>query len=340
MRILIAISHPSHANFFKEAAKILSKEGHEIIISSLDRGRLTQIVDKEYRGFDKYIAGKHKGSRSSIILSVNILRFIKLLDFSFINNIEFGLSVGGFTLGAALKLLFKPNVQFDDDPERKINIFLEKITSSRLYFPPIIKPGKKVRIFNALKEWSHLSPKYFSPDKVFLNEYGLKPKEYILVRDISTGSLNYMGQDSEIILKIAKELPEDFKVVLSLESKSNFSKYPEDWIILNEPVQDFYSILYYSRIVISTGDSMVREGAMLGVPGIYCGVRKMRANDILIKKGIVFHTGPGDVIEMAMKILNGGIKFKEQEEIRKELTDEWEDVTGLILKTVNEYAKK
>jgi len=337
LKILIAISHPSHANFFKEAARILKNDGYEIIISTLNRGRLVQIVDKEYIGFERYIAGEHRGNRFSIILNVNILRFFKLLKISFSKDIDFGLSVGSFTLGAALKLLLKPNIQFDDDPERKMNIFLENITATKVFFPPVIYPGKKVFIFNALKEWSHLSPKYFSPNADFLREFGLKPKEYFLVRDISTGSLNYMKQDPEIILKIAKELPENYKVILSLENKSNFSKYPENWIILNEPVQDFYSLLYYSKLVISTGDSIARESAMLGVPGIYCGFREMKANDILINKGMFFHSKPGDIAGLAKKILNNELNFKRQEDFRNELMTEWEDVTELIVKTVKHY---
>lgn len=339
MKILIAISHPSHANFFKEAAKILKSRGNEIFITTLERGRLVQIVDKEFFGFKRFIAGKHKGNIFSIIFSVNILRFFKLLEIAFSNNIDFGLSVGSFTLGASLKMLFKPNVQFDDDPERKVNILLEKLTGSKIYFPPVIEPKGKIKVFNALKEWSHLSPKYFLPNVEFLEEFGLSPKKYILIRDISTGSLNYMKQDTDIILNISKELPKDYKVVLSLENKNEFNKYPEDWIILNEPILDFYSLLYYSKLVISSGDSMARESAMLGVPGIYCGFRKMKANDILIDKGMLFHSKPEEILEFTKKILNNEIKVKEQEEFRNILLNEWEDVTELILKSVNDYKK-
>lgn len=339
MRVIITISHPSHANFFKEAAKLLRENGYEIFISTLDRGRLVNIVDKEYNGFKRFIAGRHKGSRLSIIFNVNILRFLKLLKFSFTNEIDFGISVGSFTLGAAMRLLFKPNVQFDDDPERGISTLLEKITSTELYFPPIVKPIKKIKTFNALKEWAHLSPKYFTPDKRFLKEFDLKPKEYILIRDISTGSLNYMEQNPEIILNLAPDIPKDYKVILSLENKSDFNKYPDDWIILNEPVLDFYSLVYFSKLVISSGDSMVRESAMLGVPGIYCGFRKMKANEILIQKGLVFHNKPSEVISQVQDIIDGKISFKDQETVRMELLNEWEDVTGLIVNIVKSYNK-
>jgi uncharacterized protein len=339
LRVLITISHPSHANFFKEATRILSKDGCQIFISVLDRGRLVQIVDKEYLGFERFIAGEHKGNKLSIIFNVNILRFLKLLKFTFTNEIDFGLGVGSFTLGAAMKLLFKPNIQFDDDPERIINIILEKITSTKLFFPPVIKPGKKIKIFNALKEWAYLSPKYFSPDENILEEFGLRQKEYILIREISTGSMNYMAQDPNIIYNLSKDIPKDYKVLLSLEDKTNFKKYPEDWIILNEPVADFYSLIYFSKLVISSGDSMAREAAILGVPGIYCGFRKMKANDILIKRGLIFHSKPEEVIMFIKDIINDKIKIEGQEDIRNQLLNEWEDVTELIVNIVKHYNK-
>jgi hypothetical protein len=239
-----------------------------------------------------------------------------------------------------MRLLFLPYVQFDDDPERGISTILEKITATELYYPPIINPTKKIKTFNAFKEWAHLSPKYFIPNANFLEEYNLKPKEYILVRDISTGSLNYMEQNPDIILNLAKDIPKNLKVVLSLENKSNFNRYPEDWIILREPVLGFYSLMYFSKIVISSGDSMVRESAMLGVPGIYCGMRKMKANELLIKKGLVFHSKPSDVIELVNSIINGKINFKNQESIRSEFMNEWEDVTELIVNIVKSYYNK
>jgi uncharacterized protein len=340
LRLLITISHPSHANFFKEAAKILYKEGYKIFISTLDRGSLIQIVDKEYFGFDRFVAGRHKGNKTSIIFNVNILRFLKLLKFSFSNEIDFGLSVGSFTLGAALRILFKPNVQFDDDPERGINTLLEKLTSTRLFYPPIVKSTKKIKTFNALKEWAHLSPKYFTPNINFLKEFGLKPKEYILIRDISTGSLNYMNQNPNIILNLTPDLPKELKIVLSLENKSDFNKYPDDWIILREPVLDFYSLIYYSKLVISSGDSMARESAMLGVPGIYCGLREMKANELLINKKLVFHLKPSEVVGLVNKILEGKIEIGNQESIRNDFLIQWEDVTELIVNIVKSFDKK
>ena len=47
---------------------------------------------------------------------------------------------------------------------------------------------------------------------------------------------------------------------------------------------------------------MAREGAMLGVPSIYCGFRNMKANMILENKNILFHVKPGDVVERVLQL--------------------------------------
>jgi predicted glycosyltransferase len=63
----------------------------------------------------------------------------------------------------------------------------------------------------------------------------------------------------------------------------------------------------------------------------------MKANDILINKGMFFHSKPGDIAGLAKKILNNELNFKRQEDFRNELMTEWEDVTELIVKTVKHY---
>jgi hypothetical protein len=74
-----------------------------------------------------------------------------------------------------LKLRNRPNIQFDDDPESKQNIFFENITATKIATPPLnLYPKGKNIVFNALKEWSYLSPRYFNP-----SNDGLKIKGYI-----------------------------------------------------------------------------------------------------------------------------------------------------------------
>jgi len=339
MNIICDIGHPAHVNFFKSALIRLSEEGHTVTIIGLNRGRLQDIIRREFRDFRIRFVGKHRGGKLSIVFEANVAKFLHLLYILRNEKCDIGISVGSITLGLALKFYGKPNIQFDDDPERKLNVFLEKLTSTELYFPPVTSPNGKIRIMNSLKEWAYLSPEYFSPDKQVLKEYNLSPYRYLFVREISTKSFNYNRQHPFAVATFAHKLPSRFKVVFSLEDKSALSQYPPDWILLEEPVRDIHSLIYYSKVAISSGDSIAREGALLGVPSIYCGQRKMKANQVLCKKGLLFVKAPDDVPECVGKIIAGEIRVDDQEKFRHKLTHDWEDVTGSIIRKMRYYAK-
>ncbi len=340
MQILVDISHPAHVNFFKNAIKQLKQKGNYINITALERGELPRILKEEFRNYDIKLVGQHKGTTISIIFNANIKKFINLFFFSKKRKIDIGISVGGFPLGAALKLLRKPNIQFDDDPESKKNFFLEKLTATELYFPPLVNAKGKTKIMNALKEWAYLSSKYFNPQESELKKHNLLPNNYFFIREVSTKSFNYLQQKSNVVATFAKKLQRNYKVLLSLEDKTTIDEYPSDWILLKEPVKDIHSLMFYSKIVISSGDSMAREGAMLGVPSIYCGVRDMRANKIMIEKGMLFKINPNEVPDFVTKILSGEMIFEDQAIFRKNLLGEWDDVTEFIIKQIKKYERR
>ncbi len=339
MNIVIDIAHPAHVNFFKHTAKRLLSEGHNVNVICLDRGKLSKIVEKEFPGFHIEIIGKHKGSKYSVIIDANIKRFFQLLKYLRYLNVDIGLGVGSFNLGGVLKLLNRPNIQFDDDPERGLNTILEKITATKLFFPPIIESDGNISNFSALKEWAYLSPTYFTPDPTVLNDYGLKEKDYIFIREISTGSLNYMNQKANIIASISKEFNKNIKVLISLENRKKLGYYPDNWILLKEPINNIHSILYNSKCVISSGDSMAREGSLLGVPSIYCGFRVMKANKILENKNILFHLKPNEVVSFVDDIINDNSFYQNQELFRLNLLKEWVDVNEFIYKAVMNQMK-
>jgi len=87
------------------------------------------------------------------------------------------------------------------------------------------------------------------------------------------GTLNYAGQAPDSVLGIAGMFPSGTRIVLSLEKKDRAGEYPSDWILLQEPVKGIHSLIYYSCGLVSSGDSMAREAALLGVPSYYLGIR-------------------------------------------------------------------
>ena len=338
MKIVVDIAHPAHVNFFKKALQILSEQGHQILITGLQRGKLPRILENELGNYPITYVGVHRGSKYSIIFEANIKKFFNLLLFVRKHKPDFGLSVGSFNLGAVLTMFGKPNLQFDDDPERRVNVFLERLTSTRLFFPPITESHGNVETMKALKEWAYLTPKYFKANINELSKYGLSSGEYIFVREVSSGSLNYQDQKSNIVASFSSGFPKGVPVLLSLEDKKTIDQYPKDWILLQEPVADIHSLIYHSRVLVSSGDSMAREAAMLGVPSLYCGIREMKANQLLVNKNMLFKVKPEEAAALIAHLLNGAV-VKSQQAFRDELFTEWDDITDFIISQVNKYKK-
>ena len=328
-KVLVDLYHLPQYNFFKNV--ILKFRPDEIDIYCVNRGKLLQVVKYELPDYNVICIGDYKFNKGmfSMIFRIIIPRIFSLIRE--INSKKYSFVITAhYQANFVAKLRGIPNVAFIDDP-RKFVFPILKLSADEVYLPPFESKFKGVKYFNALKEWSYLSPKYFTPKNSALLPYGLSAKAYIFIREVSTETSNYLNQNQDIILSVSKEFPSSVKVVISVENKTNIDQYPKDWIILKEPVKDIHSLMYFSRVVISSGDSVAREGAMLGVPSIYAGIREMPANWIMIKKEMLVKSPPEEIVNTVLKILEGAIAFPEQDQIRQQLLTEWEDVTNLVL---------
>lgn len=338
MTILFDIKHVAHINFFKVVIARLVEENHEVLISYIDRGKLPKIIKKEFTDIPSYSIGRHQGTTFSILFEANALKFFKARKLLKQKKVDIMLGVDAFVTGFACKLSGIPNIQFYDDPERKVNLKLEQLTSDALFYPAIADfSGTSVQTYQGLKEWAYLSPAHFNSNKKSLEEWGVKPGEYIFVREVDTGSLNYKDQQSGIVASVSTQFPSDKKVLLSLENKNAIDEYPKDWILLQEPLEDIHSLMYYSFAVVSSGDSMAREGAMLGVPSFYVGFRDMAANRFIQKEGLFYVVSPDN---FGNKITKLESLKEDQVSYRQELLEKWIDVSELIYDSIFKYVKR
>lgn len=336
-KILVDLYHLPQYNFFKNV--ILSFHPSEIDIYCVNRGKLLQVVQHELPGYKIICIGdyRHNKDMFSMIFRIILPRIFKL--YKLVNTHKYWFIVTAhYQANLVGKLRGIPNVAFIDDPRRFVFPLL-KYSADEIYLPPFEAHYSGVKYFNALKEWSYLSPKYLKPNVSALEPYNLEPRSYIFIREVSTETSNYLTQRQGIILSISHEFPSDCKVLLSVEKKENIPHYPGDWIILKEPVNDIHSLMYFSQVVISSGDSVAREGAMLGVPSIYAGIREMPANWIMIKKKMLQKLDAEDIVSTVIKIVNGEKVFAEQDTFRQQLFNEWDDVTSLVLNKLSENRK-
>jgi len=331
-RIIIDLNHPCDLNFFKFVINRLSIDQEiKIFLTVLRRGILPKLVEAEFPNYNIKYFSRHRGNVLSIIFEANIIKFFQLLIYTIKVKPIICISFGSFILGAVCKILRIKNIQFYDDPENKKNIFLQKLTADILYYPFFLKSDKKIKTFNALKEWAYLSPDYFQPNIRILTKYGIEPKRYIFIREVSTKTINYRGQKSNQLNSLRNYIPPNIQVLLSLEDKSKIDLYPKDWILLNEPVDDIHSLIYFSQLLISSGDSMAREGAILGVPSIYTGNREMGANEVLKNYGTLFHYE----LKEFFNLLSSFCKLDyDKEKTRKILSSDFVDLVNFIMDSI------
>jgi predicted glycosyltransferase len=340
MKILINIGHLAQFNFYKNAIIELAKN-HQVFVTYLKRGKLPVIIENEFcdiQNVEKKAIGRHRGNKISILVEANFVAIFKaaMLIFKFKPDVVIG---NNYIASVGANFFHIPTCTFNDDPERgKISLRLLSLLSNILYLP--FYPEKKnIKSMNALKEWAYLSPKYFHPNINVLDVYKLKPKEYLFAREVSTGTFNYAGQEQGLIESLSQAFPKNFPIVLSLEDKKLKHLYPKNWIILEEPVTNIHSLIFYSKVLVSSGDSMAREAAQLGVPSIYCGFRAMHANNILINKGILFHKQKQEVLLVLDNILNDD-PIIDQDKFREALFHDWDDLTQLIITEALKNYKK
>ena len=331
-KILFDIVHPAHVNLFKNAINILSRN-HEVYITILDRGILKSILLHELPDFDPTILTKRSQKKWGLILINNLFRAIKMFVFMAKKRPDVAISCGQVSLSLPSKILRIPNYQFSDDAERKLVVFVESMFSTKKYFPPVDRSSVKYLFntirYNAMKQWAYLHPNYFNPNLDSLKSYSIAPKKYFFIREIVTDSFNYLDQSHSSLRSI--QIPHGYKVLLSLEDKTKKDIYPKDWIILKEPVRDFYSLMYYSACVISSGDSMAREAALLGTPSIYAGVRDMAANRVLIQMGLLNWMDVKNVESYLALLVEDKNYVDKQPLIREELKNQMDDLTQLII---------
>lgn len=285
MNIWFDLCHIPQYNFYRNLILRLAKEGHKVYVTILRRGKFPLIVSKEMDGERNIhidIVGCHRMTRISAIVEANLLRNIQLLRWAKGKKIDVALS-NGYAVAWVGHMKGFPSFSFDDDPQTidyRPKLWWNKKCCFCLYeLPEKWKLSSKAFVLPVLKEWAYLSPKVFHPNLKALDRYNVSPRSYIFLREVSVGTMNYVGQDTGAVLAIKDKIPKGIKVLFSLEEKEKRILYPSEWILLQEPIYDIHSLIYYSAGLVSSGDSMAREAALLGVPSYYLGIRSdMPAN--------------------------------------------------------------
>lgn len=349
MTIWIDICHTPQYNFYKQFILRASRQGDTVLVTVLDRGRTPRIIRSELSGVQGVtveVIGTHRMNRLSAIYEANILRLWQLRKWAKQHSIDLVLSncMAAMIIG---KWLGIPRYSFDDDPQT-LDFLPKKWCSLQsnycLYDDPVTAAaGGSVQVLRCLKEWAYLCPNVFQADENALAPYGLQPKEYIFVREVTVGTVNYTGQAPEAVRNVQHLFPKNKRVLFSLEEKNRRQEYPADWIMLQEPVHDIHSLIYYSAGLVSSGDSMAREAALLGVPAYYLGVRHtMPANKAAHQVANLQNTQTMPFEQWVDSLNNTDITTQQEQQhnLREQINHTFIDINAYMANLIDQHRKQ
>ena len=215
MKIFFDLYHLPQYNFFRNTIYELGPDVVEL--GTVQRGKLVDIIRHECPEFKLHVIGNYKYNygpvtMAGIIIVPRVLGLLKIFRSKKFDVV----GTAHYQSNLAAKIMGIPNFSILDDPRAGV-MQIVMATTDEFYLPPFTKGFENVKRFNALKEWAYLSPQYFSPSHNVLQEYGLREKRYIFIREVFTNTSNYLFQEKNLILKLSDLFQEDVKVVLSLK---------------------------------------------------------------------------------------------------------------------------
>ncbi len=336
MKILFDILHLAHLNFFKRAIYQLKDEGFEVKITYLDRGKISRVLAKEFPDFICAKIGTYSPtSRGKIPMVLNRARLFNRYLRQEKPDLTAG--VGDFVLAAVSRFKGIPSIQFYDDYEFKVNFRLSHLFAKKLFIPFAIPADSKRLIqYPSFKELAYLHPSGYKPNRKHLQEFGLKENQFVFVREVAGISMNYTNLKEGSLLPYIKHLHQQgIKVILSLEDKKQKERYTPFCTILEEPLEDVYSLIHFARFALSSGDSMAREAALLGVPCIYTGGRRMKINEPFLEWGGIYKLEQeSDILKKINILWQKKAKEEWSEKIDWIIKERLADTTRIILQAL------
>jgi predicted glycosyltransferase len=262
-------------------------EDNEVLITARDFDSTHYLLNEwgvDYTAVGKYGGGTLTGKleayseRLSALIKVIIEfdpKFLFCITSPEAMRISFGLQI--------------PNIMFNDEPRSYgpckttfpyvDQLIVPHCIPLEWYLNYGLKVEKIIR-FNGIDEVGWLSD--FKPNEEIIKELNLEKDTYIVCRTEPTKA-GYLAdkmkphetQLTEIIPSILESSP-DLKILILTRNNEQFNylnkffaeKIKEDILRVYQGLSNLADIMYYSKLVITGGGTMVRESALLGIPSI------------------------------------------------------------------------
>ncbi|MBN2863649.1 MAG: DUF354 domain-containing protein [Bacteroidales bacterium] len=315
MRYLIDIGHPAHVHYFKNLAFKLTSQGHEVLFTCRDKDVTIELL-KHYK-FRFVSFGKPYRSVPGKFFGMFYFTFrIILISVSFRPDMLLNATMYA---AVASRVLGKPHLSLEDTFNmEQVKLYLP-FTSYILtgdYAHPAM--GRKEIQYSGYQELMYLHPDYFKPDKTVLHELGIKENEpYVILRFVSwtaSHDIRHKGiREANKILAVS-EFSKYARVFISSEQElpDTLIKYR-----INIEPHRMHDALAFACLVFGESATMVTEGAMLGVPGIYLdNTSRYYTRDLETRYELVFNFSETE--DDQIKAIEKGIELLRSDSVRRE----------------------
>lgn len=339
MKILIDIGHPAHVHMFSCFANEMQRRGHRVLFTCRDKEFEVRLLTAF--GFEFVNFGKK--STSTIGKVFDLLRF-DWHEWRIARRFrpDVFVSHGSITASHVAWLMRKPHITFEDtfnlEQIRLYEPFISVILTSNYEHP---LHSHKVLRYAGYNELLYLHPKRFTPDASVLDELGVKAGEkYTIVRFVSWHATHDRGHSG-----------------ISFENKrfaiAEFSKYGRVFISSEKPLpaefepyrfpiapDRMHHAMAFASLIFGESATMVSEGVMMGVPGVYIDNTGRRYTTELEKKyGLCFNFA--ESLEDQSRAIARGVELLQRSERTlpnyQKMLDEHIDVTAFLVWFVENY---
>ncbi len=340
MKILVDITHPAHAHFFKNAIWKWQERGHNVIITARDKDVAIELLNSF--GFD-YINLGPAGSGLWGVLSKELLRRewkIYRIVRQFKPKVM--VSIGGAFIARVGKLTGTPTIAFADTEHARL--------SHRISFPFVsaICTGESFKLNLGLRqvryagyhELAYLHPHHFEADPIILAEFGISSKEpFFLLRFVSWNAYHDVGQKGftlEQKRNVVRTLSRYGRVFITAEGNTlpmEFEPYR-----ITVPPHQIHHLLSFAHLYLGEGGTMASEAAVLGIPCVYVNTLSLGYLEEQAQYGLLYHLPNADeALERAIDMVTRPNIRAEWQHKRQQLLRNKIDVTSWMVEFVETY---
>lgn len=340
MRIMIDIGHPADFLLFREFARQMREQGHELRFCTRRKDVAVDLI--EASGFPYDCFGRNYHSIAGKVLG--ILRFdLQLLRAARRFLPDVFLSAGSIYAAHVSFLMRRPHIVCEDTGNMEQIRLYQPCTSVILTSSSFRRElGPKQVRYEGYHELAYLHPRRFTPEQEKAQALmGPDGDGYVLVRFVSwSASHDYglKGFSPEQKRSLINELSQCARVYISSEQE-----LPPDLATYRFPLPpaDLHHAIAFAALVIGEGATVAAEAAVLGTPAIYINPQSLGYLEEMERYGLVRNYGAYSdrILAEARMMLADGAKRQDVRERRQRMLADKIDVTAFLAWFVEDFPK-